>query len=195
MKKIMLTLLLAVMTFTAYADEKKSNEQSFKNFAKRQETAIINEALLSEKQVETFMPIYREYKKKLHELGRQKFELKKNSRDNFGAVLSQLADIEANEAKTKKDFYEKGANAIGAEKVFRVLRAEDRFHHNMLKNGMHHSKAGKTSGHGKGAQHGKGQRDGKAKTAASPESKGCPSQQGKGRSGHGQQPAQPTQQN
>lgn len=136
MKKVILTLLLAVVTFSAYADGKKEGNNHFQEFAKRQEKAIIDEALLSDKQVEAFMPIYREYKKSLFELGRQKFELKKNSRDNFGAVLSQLAEIEKKEAEVKKNFYEKGANAITPEKMFRVIRAEDRFHHNMLKNGM-----------------------------------------------------------
>jgi hypothetical protein len=172
MKKIMLTLLLAVVTFSAYADAKKEGNNHFQEFAKRQEKAIIDEALLSEKQVEAFMPIYREYKKSLFELGRQKFELKKNSRENFGAVLSQLADIEKKEAEVKKNFYEKGANAITAEKMFRVIRAEDRFHHNMLKNGMRQQNRNNWNKNHRGP--GKEKKQGGAKPS-SPDSKGRPS--------------------
>ena len=172
MKKIMLALLMAVVTFSAYADEKKDGRNPFQEIAKRQEKAIIDEALLSEKQVEAFMPIYREYKKSLFQLGRQKYELKKNSRENFGAVLSQLADIEKKEAEVKKNFYEKGANAITAEKLFRVIRAEDRFHHNMLKNGMHQQNRNKWNQHRKGP--GKDKKQGGAKPS-SPDSKACPS--------------------
>lgn len=174
----MLTLLLAVVAFSAYADEKKECSNPFQEIAKRQEKAIIDEALLSEKQVEAFMPIYREYKKSLFQLGRQKYELKKNSRENFGAVLSQLADIEKKEAEVKKNFYEKGANAITAEKMFRVIRAEDRFHHNMLKNGMHQQQNRNKNWNHNGNQHhkgpGKDKKQGGAKPS-SPDSKACPS--------------------
>ena len=185
MKKIMLALLMAVVTFSAYADEKKDGRNPFQEFAKRQEKAIIDEALLSEKQVEAFMPIYREYKKSLFALGRQKFELKKNSRENFGAVLSQLAEIEAKEAQTKKEFYEKGANAITAEKMFRVLRAEERFYHNMIRGG--HDR-------GKAPQH-RGGRKGGAKPQTSPDAKGCPSPQGKGQPKSDRKPSQQPQRN
>ena len=178
MKKIMLALLMAVVTFSAYADEKKDGRNPFQEFAKRQEKAIIDEALLSEKQVEAFMPIYREYKKSLFQLGRQKYELKKNSRENFGAVRSQLADIEKKEAEVKKNFYEKGANAITAEKMFRVIRAEDRFHHNMLKNGMRQQQNRNKNWNRNGNQHrkgpGKDKKQGGAKPS-SPDSKACPS--------------------
>lgn len=178
MKKIMLTLLLAVVAFSAYADEKKECSNPFQEIAKRQEKAIIDEALLSEKQVEAFMPIYREYKKSLFQLGRQKYELKKNSRENFGAVLSQLADIEKKEAEVKKNFYEKGANAITAEKMFRVIRAEDRFHHNMLKNGMHQKQNRDKNWNHNGNQHHKGPGKDKKQRGAkpsSPDSKAGPS--------------------
>jgi len=172
MKKIFLMLLLSAVTFAGYAEGKKQDHPNFKAFEKRQEAYIINEALLSESQAETFMPIYREYKKSLFALGRQKFELKKNSRENFGAVLSQLAEIEAKEAQTKKEFYEKGANAITAEKMFRVIRAEERFYHNMLRGNHKMGKGGRPNGQHRGKGRG-------AKPQASPDAKGCPSPQGK----------------
>ncbi len=185
MKKIFLMLLLSAVAFAGYAEGKKQENPNFKAFEKRQEAYIISEALLSESQAETFMPIYREYKKSLFALGRQKFELKKNSRENFGAVLSQLAEIEAKEAQTKKEFYEKGANAITAEKMFRVLRAEERFYHNMIRGG--HDR-------GKAPQH-RGGRKGGAKPQTSPDAKGCPSPQGKGQPKSDRKPSQQPQRN
>ena len=181
MKKIFLMLLLSAVAFAGYAEEKKQENPNFKAIEKRQEAYIINEALLSESQAETFMPIYREYKKALFTLGRQKFELKKNSRENFGAVLSQLAEIEAKEAQTKKEFYEKGANAITAEKMFRVLRAEERFYHNMLRGGRNMGKGKPNGGR-------PGNRKPCVKPQTSPDSKGCPSPQGKGQSKNDRKP-------
>ena len=185
MKKIFLMLLLSAVAFAGYAEGKKQENPNFKAFEKRQEAYIISEALLSESQAETFMPIYREYKKNIFALGRQKFELKKNSRDNFGAVLSQLAEIEAKEAQTKKEFYEKGANAITAEKMFRVLRAEERFYHNMIRGG--HDR-------GKAPQHRGGRKAG-AKPQTSPDTKACPSPQGKGQPKCDQKPSPQPQRN
>lgn len=185
MKKIFLMLLLSAVAFAGYAEGKKQENPNFKAFEKRQEAYIINEALLSESQAETFMPIYREYKKNIFALGRQKFELKKNSRDNFGAVLSQLAEIEAKEAQTKKEFYEKGANAITAEKMFRVLRAEERFYHNMIRGGQDRGKA---------PQHRGGRKAG-AKPQTSPDTKACPSPQGKGQPKCDQKPSPQPQRN
>ena len=185
MKKIFLMLLLSAVAFAGYAEGKKQETPNFKAFEKRQEAYIINEALLSESQAETFMPIYREYKKNIFALGRQKFELKKNSRDNFGAVLSQLAEIEAKEAQTKKEFYEKGANAITAEKMFRVLRAEERFYHNMIRGG--HDR-------GKAPQHRGGRKAG-SKPQTSPDTKACPSPQGKGQPKCDQKPSPQPQRN
>ena len=185
MKKIFLMLLLSAVAFAGYAEGKKQENPNFKAFEKRQEAYIINEALLSESQAETCMPIYREYKKNIFALGRQKFELKKNSRDNFGAVLSQLAEIEAKEAQTKKEFYEKGANAITAEKMFRVLRAEERFYHNMIRGG--HDR-------GKAPQHRGGRKAG-AKPQTSPDTKACPSPQGKGQPKCDQKPSPQPQRN
>lgn len=176
MKKIFLMLLLSAAAFAGYAEGKKQENPNFKAFEKRQEAYIINEALLSESQAQTFMPIYREYKKSLFALGRQKFELKKNSRENFGAVLSQLAEIEAKEAQTKKEFYEKGANAITAEKMFRVIRAEERFYHNMLRGNHNRAKAGKGGNHNGPQKDGHGRRPG-AKPQTSPDAKACPSPQ------------------
>ena len=185
MKKIFLMLLLSAVAFAGYAEGKKQENPNFKAFEKRQEAYIISEALLSESQAETFMPIYREYKKNIFALGRQKFELKKNSRDNFGAVLSQLAEIEAKEAQTKKEFYEKGANAITAEKMFRVLRAEERFYHNMIRGDQDRGKA---------PQHRGGRKAG-AKPQTSPDTKACPSPQGKGQPKCDQKPSPQPQRN
>lgn len=177
MKKLICTVMLAAIAFGVSAEDAKK-QQSFEKFQKQQEEMLINEALLSESEAQTFMPIYREYKKKQHELGHQKMKLTRESRDKFDAVLSQLAEIGIQEAQLRKDFYAQGSKAIGAEKMFRIVRAEERFHRNMFAHGgkMKNQK-------GEGAK------------GSSPRSKAHPSQGGKGPGQRDQKPSQQPQQN
>jgi hypothetical protein len=97
MKK-MLTLLFALATTTAYAQDVNSFIEMLRSDVKTEKRAIITAAMeFTEQQAAAFWPVYRDYELELDKLGDARFALIKDYAENF----ETMTDVKAQELTEK----------------------------------------------------------------------------------------------
>jgi hypothetical protein len=134
MKKSLLTLLIALATTTMVAQP--SHKFDPEQFQAELEQFITTEASLSPTESATFFPVYHELRKKQRNI----FVLIKrykhaNPTDNKAAAeaIRQQDKLEVEMKELLKSYHDKFMKLLPATTVFKILKAEDKFHRQLIK--------------------------------------------------------------
>lgn len=104
-------------------------------FKQRMEQALTKEAGLTAEEAKAFFPIYHEMKAKQRERINQIRELKKKpytTQEAYADAIAKIKNLQVDMAKVELDYYKKLVKAVPAEKVFKAMSAEDKFHRQMV---------------------------------------------------------------
>lgn len=137
MKKILIVALVAILPLTAWSQTPEKGERRFdpEKFQKMVEESLTKAAALTPEEAKVFFPIYNEMRQKQREMGRQIHQLKKSpGTDNqaYAKTIENINQLKVDMAKLEQDYYKRLAKAVPAEKVFKVIKAEDEFHRRMV---------------------------------------------------------------
>lgn len=136
LKKIVLTMLLLVST-QFYAQKRYDNDR-----IKSLKIAFITERLdLSSKEAQVFWPIYNEYEENREALRkRERSQIRSKIRDSESLtekeandLLRQYLSFEEEEEELDKNFIQKITKVISAKKTLLLLRSEEEFKRQLIK--------------------------------------------------------------
>jgi len=146
LKKIVLSVLLLVTT-QFYAQKKHDHER-----IKSLKIAFITERLdLSSKEAQVFWPIYNEYQENRDALRqKERNQIRSKIRDSEGLTEKEANDLigrylsfEEEEEELDKDFIQKITKVISAKKTLLLLRSEEEFKRQLIKQYRHKSGGGR----------------------------------------------------
>lgn len=90
---------------------------------------------------QAFIPLYKEMRKelrtisaKIHELKTKKYETDKEYLD----ALNKIKRLQVEMAEVEASYYKRICKVVPAEKMFKLMLAEDQFHRQMVKGGTQH---------------------------------------------------------
>lgn len=136
LKKIVLTILLLAST-QFFAQKRYDNER-----IKLLKIAFITERLdLSSKEAQVFWPIYNEYQENREALRqRERSQIRSKIRDSenltekeANELLRQYLKFEEEEEELDKNFIQKVTKVISAKKTLLLLRSEEEFKRQLIK--------------------------------------------------------------
>lgn len=134
MKKSLLTFLFVLATINVVAQP--PHKFSPEKFQTELENFIKSEASLSKIESAAFFPVYREMRKKQRTIFEQIIKHKKaNPADNEAATeaIKQQDKLELEMKQLLKTYHEKFIKMLPATTVFKILKAEDKFHRQLIK--------------------------------------------------------------
>lgn len=159
MKRLTLTLVCTLLcTISLMAQPKGEKKFSPEQFKEHLEKALTKQADLTSDEAKKVLPIFMEMKEQQRKMGKDLAKLKKNEKDNnlseaeYAKRIKQINELKEDLAEVEEKYYEKMMKAIPASKVWRIMKADDDFHRQML---SHFNQAkGKDARQGNGQRHG-----------------------------------------
>jgi len=150
MKKMMMTMAALMLTaLAALADDDKKFSPA--KFQAELEQYVTREAELTADEAARFFPVYREMGQRQRELFRQQQQLGKprpQGDDACRAAIEQSDRIDIEVKQLQQQYHRRFMELLPPQKVYRILKAENRFHRRALHQDRGHDR-------------GKGHRDGK----------------------------------
>lgn len=149
MKKTSLLFSLLVFGITLLAQPRQRGKFNPEEFKAKLESFITQETGFNQAEAQAFYPIYFEMKAKQRQLQRKIFQLKKNApacgadEKDFAITIQKIKDLGVEMAQLEVNYYKKLCKAVSPEKVYRAMRAEDKFHRKMLEDFGHGNPNGK----------------------------------------------------
>lgn len=142
MKKIFLSLLLAITSIALWAQpgqqpEPPKGQPRFdpQKFQEMVEASLTQAAGLTPDEAKAFFPPYNEMRAKQRDMGKQIGELKKNASGDakaYAETIQRINQLKVDMAVIEQTFYKRVLKDVPAEKVFKVIKAEDDFHRRMV---------------------------------------------------------------
>lgn len=134
MRKILITLLMALTMNTVMAH---TNQMKFdpERYNAELQQFITKEAALSPQQAEKFFPLYNEMQQKQRSLFQQIHRLKRiKPTDEQGCKenIQKCDELDMQIKELQQQYHNKFLKVLPASKVYDVLKAEDKFHRQML---------------------------------------------------------------
>lgn len=132
---------LCVMAQPQNREKGKFNPQEFRA---RMDNYVREKANLTQEEADKVFPIYHEMKEKQFAIMTQIRQLKftgKGKKNNekatpteadYQKAVKQINDLNVELAKLQQSYYDKISKELSAEKVLGIMRAEDKFHREML---------------------------------------------------------------
>lgn len=120
-----------------------------KEFCARMDSFLTKKAELTPEEAKAVLPIFKELKDKQRELHMQMRKIKRETKEgsDYEKALLRIAELNKQAVSLESEYYKRMCKAVPAEKVFRIVKAEDNFHRGMLGefNGKKHpgARAGK----------------------------------------------------
>ena len=154
MKKIVFCCLFALSTIGAWAQPEPPKGQPRFDPAKFQqmvEESLTKAAELTADEAKAFFPLYTEMRKKQREMGKQMHEIKKQkptSEKAYQETVERVKRLQVEMAELEEEYYKRFFTVLSAEKVFKVLKADDDFHRRMVQRSQG-NRQGKGGNHGK----------------------------------------------
>lgn len=142
MKKIsfiFVSLLLAIAV-TAQNGHQKHGRFSPEWFQAALEQFITKEACLTPQEAASFFPIYKEMQAKqraIFERQRQLAKVKPTDEKGCEKAIRQRDEYDLELKRIQQTYHNKFLSVISASKLYDVLKAEDRFHRQMLRGWNH----------------------------------------------------------
>ncbi len=134
MKRFIL-IIIAALTFTGASAETQNQKFSKDEYKKNLKEFIVKEAELTQEESDKFFPIYNEMKKKQHELFKQMRTLSKEcpkTEKECEEAIRKHDELDLEFKKVQQSYNTKMMKAIPASKLFKAIRAEDKFHRKAL---------------------------------------------------------------
>ena len=137
MKKLLILTLMVAWPFMSWAQALERGERRFdpEKFQKMVEESLTKAASLTPEEAKIFFPIYNEMRQKQRETGKQIHQLKKapgTDEKSYAETVTKINQLKVEMAKIEQDFYKRVLKEVPAEKVFKVMCAEDDFHRRMV---------------------------------------------------------------
>lgn len=137
----MLCLAVLMSLPTAAQQPREGGRRQFnpQEFVNRLHNFIREKASLSQEDADKVFPIYHEMKGKQMELNRKIMTLKRQAPDanaadkDIEATIDQIKSLNVQLAQVEQSYYAKMCKVIEARKVYKLMKAEDAFHREMLR--------------------------------------------------------------
>lgn len=151
MKRVLCLLLLACSSvILLYATDKCDQRLTPEQFRAKQKAFITEEAGMSAEEAAKFFPVYFELQDRKKELNDEAWKLirkgKKGSlsEGQYEEILEGVYDARIEGDRLDKSYFEKFKKILSFEKIYRVQKAEMKFHRELLK-GMQQYRRGGSS--------------------------------------------------
>ena len=159
MKKLLTTIALGAFALSLSAQEHQPEKFSPEKFDAELQEYIVKEAELTQQEVADFFPVYKEMQKKMRVLFDRQRDMRKEMPQDEKAcqeAIRQHDEIELEMKKIQQTYHNRFLEILPASKVYKILKAEDRFHRRMLRNmGRHGDGPGRNPGQRPGKRPGK----------------------------------------
>lgn len=137
MKKIAIILLLAFIAGAMALAQEGQKHFNPEEFRARLEAFITSEAGFTDDEAQTFYPIYHEMKNKQRNIQYRIFKIKKENckaegEKDYIDIIKTINCLNKRKAHIQEQYYQKMCEAVPAQKVFKAMLAEDRFHRQAL---------------------------------------------------------------
>ena len=136
-----LVLWIVVLAFAPLAwaiggcDQRLSKDE----FRARQQAYITEKAGLTPQEAEAFFPLYFELQDRKHQLNEEAWQLMREGKkenltdDRYDEIMEGVYDARIASDRLEKTYYGKFKKILSSKKIYQVLRAEMRFHRELLK--------------------------------------------------------------
>ncbi len=134
MKRYYILLITLCISFTTFAQERLSKEE----FQAKKREYMSEKAALTPEEADKFFPLYFELQEKKEATNRkawQKAKLKEETATDadYEAAVDGFIEAQIQNSMLDKDFVQKCRTFLSAPKIYKLYRAEIKFHRNMLK--------------------------------------------------------------
>ena len=133
--------LMLVLTVVAQEQRPASPKFSPERFQAELEQYITKHACLSQKEAAKFFPIYKEMQAKqrvIYERQRQLDKVKPADEKGCETAIRQRDEYDLELKRIQQTYHNKFLTVLSASKLYDVLKAENGFHRQMLRNAGHH---------------------------------------------------------
>ena len=140
--KRLIILLFIICGFTPLLwamDGCNQQRLSPEEFRAKQKAFIIEKAGLNKEEAAKFFPVYFELQDKKKALNDKAWGLLRKGKDDktteaqYAEILKGVYDARSASDKLERDYYEKFKKILSNKKIYRVQKAEMRFHRELLK--------------------------------------------------------------
>lgn len=140
MKKVIMIMAVMLGCLTAHAQQQGGAQGHFspEAFMHRLETEVKEHAKFTDEEAARFFPIFHEMQGKLRGLNMEAAALKRDTKASDGDEVSakaikRITAIKMEAANIEQTYYERLCKTVPPAKVLRAMKAEDKFHRDMLK--------------------------------------------------------------
>ena len=136
MSLLFMLLPLTYATATDICQQRLTKEE----FKARQQAFITEYAQLTETEAEAFFPLYFELQERKRELNEEIWNLLKTGNEKninekkYEEILEGVYDTRLSIDRLEKSYFEKFKKVLSFKKIYKVQKAEMRFHREVLKN-------------------------------------------------------------
>ena len=133
MKRLVLMIICVWMALTVSAQERKFSPEKFQA---DMEAYISREANLTEEQSQKLFPLLREMQGKQRTIMGKERQMRKNKPADDAACADYIKQYDKMQIELKtieQSYHKKMMTVIPASKLFDVIKAENRFHRQMMK--------------------------------------------------------------
>ena len=161
MKNIVLAFafLLSTVAFAQPQGQRQGRERfNPEELRARMDAYFTKKANLTAEEAKAVLPIFKELKDKQRELHMQMRKIRRETKEgsDYEKALLRIAELNKQAVSLESEYYKRMCKAVPAEKVFRIVKAENNFHRGML--GEFNGKKNAGKGHGP-AHQGKGRKN------------------------------------
>lgn len=139
MKKLILSLSFILISMLAWSQgpQQPKGQPQFdpQKFQQMVENEISKAVGFTPDEAKAFFPLYNEMRDKQREMGRQIFQLKAQANTDTkksAEVVNKINSLKVEMAQQEQSYYKRILKVVPAEKVLKVMRAEDDFHKRMV---------------------------------------------------------------
>lgn len=141
MKKNIFAIALLCILFSSiamYGQEKKPHFSPEK-YKAHMEKFIGEKAGFTTEDAQKFFPIYHKLRSEQRAINKEITQMKRRCKEEakdekaYQEVLTKIGELKVKSAQLEYKYYQLMYKTISAEKVFKALNAEDRFHRNMVR--------------------------------------------------------------
>lgn len=141
MKRLIVLLIMAcsIVPVLVASDGMHQQRLSEQEFRAKQQAYITEKAGLTKDEAERFFPVYFELQDKKKKLNDEAWGwLRKGKQEGvteeqYSEILEEVYDARIAAERLEKTFFEKFRKILSSEKIYKVMRAEMRFHRDLLK--------------------------------------------------------------
>lgn len=126
---------MSLVLIPAMAQQHNGRRISPEEFKARSICYLKDKACLTQEEANALFPVFEEFKNKQRDINRQKNHLKRScpaTEEEAQKTVLKIAQLDKESAELESTYYKKMCKTIPAQKVFKVLLAEDQFHRDML---------------------------------------------------------------